>query len=100
MVSTKYNMTNMTAESFTGLMQNANSLMNGSLGYGLIMAVWLISMAVLASYPNIDTLKTSTYIAWLSSILFSVFNVVNPSVPMALFLAVAGLASFQYLNQA
>lgn len=99
MVATKYNVTNMSAESFTGLMQNANSLMNGTLSYGFIMVIWLITMAVLSSYPNIDALKTSTYIAWLASILFSVFNVVNPSVPMALFLIVAGLASYQYLEQ-
>lgn len=91
----KYNTTELSAESFTGLMQFANKSMGGGLAYGLIFVFWLISMSVLAQYPNIDTLKASTYTAWLSSVLFAVFELVDPAFPMALFFLVAGLTAYQ-----
>lgn len=95
----KYNTTNATAQSFTELMQLSNEYMGGGLGYGLIMVFWVLSFTVLNQYPNLDALKASTYVAWLSSVLFAVFDLVRPTFPMALFLAVAALAAYQYLDQ-
>jgi len=91
----KYNTTEISAESFTGLMQFANKSMGGGLAYGMIFVFWLVSMSVLAQYPNVDTLKASTYTAWLSSVLFAVFELVSPAFPMALFILVAGLTAYQ-----
>jgi len=91
----KYNTTNMTADSFSDLLIYSNSFMNNGLAYGLIFIVWLVSMAALANYPNLDTLKTSTYIAWLTSVLFAVFGVISTAFPIALFVLVAGLTAFQ-----
>ena len=95
----KYNVSQMDATSFSGLLREANTFMNGGLGYGLLVVFWLVSMATLSSYPNVDALKASTYITWIASILFSVFEVVDPTVPLAIFMGVAGMAAFQYFRQ-
>lgn len=91
----KYNTTEISANSFSDLLVHGNKFMNGGLAYGLIFIVWLVSMAALANYPNLDTLKTSTYIAWLTSVLFAVFGVVSATFPIALFVLVAGLTAYQ-----
>lgn len=97
--ATKYNTTTLDANSFSELLQFANGTMNGGLAYGFIFVFWLISIAVLSEYPNIDSLKSSSYIAWLSSVLFAVFGVIDPAFPMALFLVVAGLTAYQEVNR-
>jgi hypothetical protein len=98
-MESKYNTTNLDANSFSELLQFANSSMNGGLAYGFVFVFWLISMAVLSEYPNVDTLKASSYTAWLSSVLFAVFGVVDPAFPMALFFVVAGLTAYQEVNR-
>lgn len=95
----KYNVTEMDVSSFSGLLREANTFMGGGLGYGLLMVFWLVSMAVLSSYPNVDALKASTYITWIASILFTVFEVVDPTIPLAIFMGVAGMAAYQYFSQ-
>jgi len=88
----------MTANSFSDVLRETNSFMGGGLGYGLIFVVWIISFTYFANYPNTDALKASSYTAWLTSILFSVFGVVPASFPMALFLGVAGITAYQQVN--
>lgn len=95
----KYNTTDASAQSFTELMRLSNEYMGGGLGYGLILVFWVLSFTVLNQFPNLDALKSSTYVAWLSSLMFAVFGLVRPAFPMALFLVVAGLAAYQYLQQ-
>lgn len=91
----KYNTTQIDPNSFSDLLFLGNKFMGGGLAYGIVMIIWLVSMATLAQYPNLDTLKTSTYIAWLTSVLFTVFGVVSPTFPAALFVLVAGITAYQ-----
>ena len=95
----KYNTTEISVNSFTGLMETANGFMGGGLGYGMIFIFWMISMTVLSNYPNIDALKSSTYISWIASILLSVFGIVDPTFPMVMFFLVAGLAASEYVKE-
>jgi len=96
--SSKYNVTEIEVNSFSDLFVEANGFMGGGLGYGVVFVVWLISLTLFAEYPNTDALKASSFTAWLTSILFSVFGVVPASFPMALFLAVAGITAYQEVS--
>jgi hypothetical protein len=93
--ATKYNTTEISANSFSDLLRLGNQYMNGGLAYGLVFIIWLISMTVFSNYPNVDALKASTYTAWLSSVLFAVFGVIGPEFPLILFIVVAALAAYQ-----
>jgi len=95
---TKYNTTELSASSFSDVFRSANEFMGGGFGYGLIFVVWLVSMSLFSNYPNVDALKASSYIAWLTSVLFSVFGVVPATFPMALFILVAALVGYQQVN--
>lgn len=94
----KYNTTSIDANSFTGLFQISNDFMNGGLGYGLVFTVWLISMASLSQYPNLDAVVSSTYLAWLTSIMFAVLGVVPTTFPAVLFFIVAGVTAYRQAN--
>jgi len=94
----RYNTTEISANSLSDLLVQTNQFMNGSMAYAMVFIVWLISMSVMSNYPNIDTLKASTYTAWLASVLFSVFGVVSASFPIVLFILVAGLTAYQEVN--
>lgn len=91
----KYNTTEIQANSFSELLVYGNKFMGGGFAYGIIFIVWLVSMAALANYPNLDTLKTSSYISWLTSVLFAVFGVVETTFPIALFILVAAITAYQ-----
>jgi len=95
---TKYNTTDLSGESFSELFRTANEFMGGGMGYGLVFVVWLISMSLFSQYPNVDALKASSYSAWLTAVLFSVFGVVPATFPMALFILVAALVGYQQVN--
>jgi len=97
-MESKYNVTNISANSFSDVLRETNTFMGGGLGYGLVFVVWIISFTFFAEYPNIDALKASSFTAWLISILLSVFSVVPASFPMALFLGVAALTAYQEVN--
>lgn len=98
-MESKYNTTELTANSFSELLNSANGFMNGGLAYGLIFVFWFVSFTALSNYPNVDTLKASSFTAWLSSVLFAVFGVVDPTFPMVLFFLVAGLTAYSEINK-
>lgn len=89
-----YNTTDISANSFSDLLVEGNSLMGGSLAYGMIFVVWIVSMSVMSQYPNTDTLKASSYTAWLTSALFAIFGVIRPDFPIVLLILLAGLTAY------
>lgn len=94
----KYNVTEIEVNSFSDLFFEANMFMGGGLGYGVVFVVWLISFTTFSQYPNTDSLVASTYSAWLTSILFAVFEVVPSSFPLVLFIVVAAVSAYRYLT--
>ena len=89
-----YNTTEISANSFSDLLVEGNALMGGSLAYGLIFVVWIVSMSVLSQYPNTDSLKASSYTAWLTSVLFAIFGVIRPDFPLVLLILLAALTAY------
>lgn len=92
--ATKYNVTSV--DSYSGLIQDVNIFVGGTVGIGLVLVIWLITFFSLQSYPNMDALKASTWVAWLTSLFMTLVGVVEPSFSILLFimlLAITGYSS-------
>mgnify|MGYP006926862837 FL=1 len=83
-------------DSFPGLARTATEMTGGALPYTGIFLVWLISFFALSQFPNPDTLKASTFTAWLTSGFFAVMELIEPSFVVFMSLVLVATAAYDY----
>jgi len=89
---TKYNLSS--PESYEGLFTSVNGYVGGSLGMGLILVIWIITFFTLQTYPNIDALKASTWVAWLMSLFMTLVGLIQPAFSILLFIVVLATTAY------
>lgn len=92
-----YNTTS--AETVSGLMVQVNGYVGGTMGVGLVLMTWIIAYYSMQQYPNMDALRGSTWVAWLTSMFATILGILTPSFSILLFLIVVALTGYGYSNR-
>lgn len=86
-------------ENYTTLMQQSNQFTAHTMGFAIVGIVWVIAFFSLSQYPNLDTLKASTWVAWLTSFVLSLTGIVQTGFTFLLFLFVAGMTAYSAMGR-
>lgn len=94
----KYNVTEKTPENFPEIMETATQFTGGGFPYAIIFLVFIISFFSLASYPNLDTIKASVFMSWITSGFMAVIGIIQPSFVILLSLVLAATTAYSSLQ--
>lgn len=94
----KYNNTE-SPETYAELMRQSDKFAGNTLGLSIVGVIWVIAFYSLANYPNLDALKASTWVAWLTSFVLSLMGVVSTGFTFLMFLMVSAMTAYSAMGQ-
>lgn len=85
--------------SVVGLMGFTNTLVNGNLGIGILLAVGVVSFLVSKAFSTEKALAFSMFLTLLSAILFRFMNLINDIVLYFVVIGFVGVVIWLYVSR-